>query len=289
MKKYIISFFMVILYIVLCENHVDATPANTNFKDDIFYKAIIDNLNNNNVNSISDRNIDYCVTDEELKTITSISCGSLNEEVKDMSGLEKLTELKKLVIKYPLIEKLDITKNTSLEYIEVLNANKLDNIDFSNNVNLSTIDLTYTHLKELNLNNCTKLISLEMGTGNTNDAKIEKIDLSNCKELTKLKIIGNQFTEINLENNINLTDVNLGNGKINKITLPVNSKIKSLILYNNEFVSLKNIENLNSCKSLNELLLSENHIMDISMLKNLKSLKHLDIRNNSFKSYLNER
>ena len=60
-------------------------------------------LNKNNINSINNRTLDYSVTDNELQQITSLNCGSFdsNEKIKNMKGLEKLTNLQSLSINYP--------------------------------------------------------------------------------------------------------------------------------------------------------------------------------------------
>lgn len=287
MKKYIIVIFL--LVVIILPKSVMATPGNASFKDDIFYKSIIDTLNEKNVNSINDRTIDYSVTDEELKMITSLTCGTINNTIADTSGLEKLTELQQLIINYPTIKELDIGENTKLETIVVLNANYLEDIDFSNNVNLKTIHLTYTHLKHLNVENCTKLTSIIMGGGYVSDAKIEQLDLSNCKELTKLQICGNKLEEINLENNINLTTLNLNSGNLEKIILPKNSKIFSLNLCQNKINSLENIENLDTSKFINSLYLNDNHIMDISILKHLTTIDSFKMNGNTSNIYLNKR
>lgn len=46
---------------------VEATPANPNFEDDVFYEAIVNNLNQSNFNNIDDRDYDYEVTRRRIR------------------------------------------------------------------------------------------------------------------------------------------------------------------------------------------------------------------------------
>ena len=174
----IIVVFLLLIGTIYGCNEVSATPGNSAFKDDFFYQAIINQLNGNNILNNQNRTIDYNVTDIELKSITSITCGSMEEPIIDMSGLEKLPNLSYLCIEYPKIFELDISKNPELKYIRVLNANDLHEIDFSHNTKLESIDLTYTHLKQLNVSNCPNLTYISMGAGSASDALIEELDLS---------------------------------------------------------------------------------------------------------------
>lgn len=289
--KYKICMFVIffIFFLVLGENKAFATPGNVEFKDDILYQAIIDKLNSNNVNSINDRDINYTVTDEELKTIKSLDCGSIENRIEDMSGINKLTELKSLSINYPLIKELDISQNVQLTYLNVLNASNLNEIDFTNNINLKNINLTYTHLKNLNLQNCTELKYLYMGAGVISDAKIEQLDVSNCEKLEELTINGSKLIKIDLSNNHNLKKVTLTGGKITDIILPKSSYITELNVHENEIQSLSNIENLETCNSLQRLLLAKNHIMDITLLKNISTIVELYMAENTDIIQLNKR
>jgi len=279
-----------ILFVLLGITQVDAIPANSNFEDDIFYEAIIDNLNESKFNMIDDRDYNYEVTQEELESITDLSFGDFEQEekVENLKGLELLTSLERLSIQYPNIDEIDISHNKELKYISILNANFLDEIDFSQNINLENIDLVYTHLKYLNVQNCTKLKKINMGAGMTDAAKIEKLDVRNCKDLTSLSISGSKLSEVDLSQNAKLEDVLLTNGNIKHIVLPPESSIRRLVLFNNVLESLDDIENLEKMTSLNTLYIQNNNIMDFSLLQDLPNLTEIKTENSIIEKRQND-
>lgn len=274
MNKKIVKIYIILLllFFIFCIPKAYATPGNSKFEDDAFYQAIIDNLNEVKFNNISNRDENYCVTDEELKSITALMIGkdSLEKKVKNMKGIEELTSLIYLEINYSKIETLDISKNVNLECLRVLNASNLDYIDFSNNVKLREIDLTYTHLSSLNIENCSELEVLRMGAGITEKSKITELDLSNCPNLYELNLWGNKLTTLDLSNNKFLNNVYVTDGTLENIILPENSMIEKLALYNNKISSLEDIVNLETSSELQTLFISENDIEDYTLLDDME-------------------
>ncbi len=279
MNRKILKSIAILIFFVGFSIKSYATPVNSKFEDDVFYKAIIDNLNANNYNDINDRNYDYYVTDDELKSIEYFSIGNFEdkEKVRSMKGLEELTLLRSLKIKYPNIKNLDISQNIDLEYIEVLNADNLIDIDFSNNINLKNIDLTYTHLKRLNVENCKNLKSINMGAGSISSARIEEIDLSNCTELESLEISGNKLTYVDLSNNKQLKRVLLTEGNIEILILPEDPIIEELILFGNEFKTFDDIINIEKQENIKRLLIQNNYIKDFSIIEKFEKIEDLNI------------
>lgn len=279
-----------ICFIILGTIQVEATPGNINFEDDFFYQAIIDTLNEQDYNGIDDRTLSYNVTEEELKSIVILNFGNIDQmnALKNLKGLEKLSSLEYLTIQYTNIDEIDISKNTNLKYLSIINANSLDNIDFSKNINLETINLIYTHLKELDVKNCTKLKYINMGSGMVSDGKIEKLDLSNCKELVKLSISGNKLKSIDLSNNTKLEEVHLTNGNIKHIILPQNSKIEKLELFENKIENLEEIENLETLQNLKTLYIQNNYIEEFSLLEYLPKIDDINVDNSTVINSINK-
>ena len=86
LKIFLLTMFLILIFIT----KVEATPGNKDFEDDLFYQSIIDTLNNTNYNNINDRNINYVVTEDELKSIKTLFCGDIDNKIYDLKGLEKL-------------------------------------------------------------------------------------------------------------------------------------------------------------------------------------------------------
>lgn len=276
-NKLLKILFLLIIFIIILITKVEATPVNPKFEDDIFYESIINALNQKAFNGIKDRSEKYNVTDEELKSITYLYIGNgINdlEKLYNLAGLEYLTSLETLVINYPKIENIDISNNIKLKNITIINGDKLKNIDFSNNVDLERIILTYTHLENLNLSNCPKLEYLEMGAGAIEESLIKELDLSNCKELKHLGIGGNKIEFIDLSENINLEYVKITNGNLKKIILPENSKIKTLSLFDNEIEKIEDIINFETATNLKELYIQDNYIEDFEKVYNKNKLEN---------------
>lgn len=278
MKNKILKIFLLIIFFLLIfVNKVEATPGNNFFEDDEFYKSIIDSLNKSNYNFIKDRDINYNVTDEELESIKKLECGNLNKTIYSLKGLEKLTSLEDLRVSYPSITNIDISKNVNLKNISIINANNLKEIDFSYNKKLESIDLTYTHLNSLDLSNCPNVTMIMMGAGSINDATIEELDLSSCSNLAYLCISGNKLKTVDLSQNKKLAYLNISQGTLEQVILPENSEITSLALFNNNIKSLENIKNFKTANNLKELYMQGNEINDFSEVYEKTGIENINI------------
>ena len=105
-------------------------PANPAFDDMNFYKCVVDAYNRV---SNSDVGYDVSLSDEQLGTILSLSCGSKN--IISVSGIEKMTSLTKLYLDYNELTELDVSKNTALTELSI-DSNKLTSLDVSKNTAL---------------------------------------------------------------------------------------------------------------------------------------------------------
>lgn len=273
-RKCLKCIFLILFFILIFTIKVEATPGNPAFVDDVFYEAIVDTLNNLNYNSINDRDLDYVVTDQELESITFLSCGDMEHTIYDVQGLEKITNLEYFGILYSDISNIDISQNTRLRNIKIVNANNLKHVDFSKNVNLQTINLTYTHLDELNVENCHNLIHLEMGAGCIDDATIEELDLSNCQKLQYLSISGNKLKKVDLSQNKYLNFINISSGTLEELILPENSEIDHLAIFNNNIQSLDDIKNFETA-NITKLYIQGNNIDDFSLIYEKDSIEEV--------------
>ena len=221
-----------------------------------------------------------------ISTVDSITILNLNGEsripddqkIRNISALAYFKSLKTLQVKNNLI------RNVS----PIENLNKLEVLDLSVNriTNISALQKLY-NLKDLNL----------YGNG------ISDISyLSNLTKLQKLNLWANGLFKIDsLKNLIELTDLNLGRNYIRDLSPIRNlSKLKNLwlienLIQNPEIISecganlsslslvrcrISDIQFLENCTQLKELLIFDNQITDISVLEKMVNLNTFLAGNN---------
>lgn len=221
-------------------------------------------------------------------------------KISEIENLNKLSNLKILVLTFNNIEKIESIDNLSdLEEL-YLNENCIEEIENLNSLNnLKILDLGGNFISKIqDLDNLIHLKKLELG-GN----RISKIEgLKNLKSLEELtldinfeisevngldtlinlqvlSIEANQITKISgLENLINLQKLDLSNNQITKIEKVDNLiNLNSLNLFANQ---ISKIENLNKLSNLEVLDLSHNQISDIEGLDKLIKLRNLYLNEN---------
>lgn len=296
---------------------LDGTPANPAFNDDIFYKCIIKEYNDENGTSISEN---ASLTDEQLATITYLRCGSSNGVyLSDTTGIEKLTSLTELdlssahlqildlsknkelislnvALNYGYLTELDISKNTKLERLLFYDS-YLTQMDFSNNPALKYVDGDTARLTTIDFTNNPELEYIDLDnnslssiTGINNKQKlktlklngrygsgISTIDLSNDTALESLSINQNQLRSLVLDDSVALKTLSANRNKLESISLTHNTGLTSIDLSNNQLESII-IGNNTSLTSLN---VSNNSLASID-LSNNTSLESITLFSNNF-------
>ncbi len=225
---YIITLVFISLIMMTSTKTLAETPANPAFTDYNFYKCVVDEYNDEN-----DTSLPYTtnLTDVQLQTITSLSCYGLNkkrvDKISNIQGIEKLTLLTYLDIRFHNLSSIDLSHNTALTYL-YLNDNNLSSIDLSNNAALTYLDLSYNNLSSIDLSSNILLISFNLSNNNISSIKLNTniINLLN----------GKQFR---------LNDIDFGNSR----TLTVSSNIQ--YVYNSSIFYNSNIPTVNGF--LNEI------------------------------------
>lgn len=176
------SLLLFIIFILIFITKVEATPANTDFEDDEFYKSIIDILNQSNINGVSDRTYDYIATDEELEMIKEFEMGLDSNNyrfLRSLKGIENLKGLERIYILGTSIEIVDLSENTAL----------------------LSVSMTQGSLKKIILPENSKIRALTL-----NNNKIEKIEdivnIETAKDLYVLNLFDNYIQDLSqVENN----------------------------------------------------------------------------------------
>jgi len=257
-------------------NHYQ-TPANKYFIDDNFYECIIDNYNEQNKT-----NLDYSVslTDEQLKTLETLSC--VGYEIEDVNGLEKLTELEFLYLNINNLTFLDVSKNEKLYHVSA-RYNKIEN--FVPNDELIYIDLGFNGLSSFDSSNLPELYALFLDNN-----KLTEIDLSKNLLLEEITIGNNNgeddnknnIKNLNLENNKILTYISARNLGLEKIDLP---EIDLNFAYNSWISWLEPEDVITFQEFIDEniwamdIKLSTNKLTEID-LSNLPALESIEISDN---------
>ncbi|EHU5358719.1 class 1 internalin InlJ [Listeria monocytogenes] len=178
------------------------------------------------------------ISEEQLATLTSLDCHY--SSIADMTGIEKLTGLTKLICTSNNITTLDLSKNTNLTYLEC-NSNKLTSLDLT-----SLTKLTYL--------NC-----------NTN--KLTNLDVSQNPLLAYLNCTLNTLTELDVSHNTQLTELNCrSNKKITELDVTTNTQLTSLDCGYNKISEL----NVSQNKLLNRLSCESNNLTKLDLNQNIE-------------------
>ena len=228
-------------------------------------------------NKENNANLPYTtnLTDEQLKTITEIDYSGFNKEVS-----EKINSTK------------EIEKLTSLTTLD-LRYNNISNIDLSQNTKLTSLNLEGNDLDSIDLSKNTLLLWLDLSLNN-----LINIDLSRNTELTSLSLAYNNLSNIDLSQNTELGTLYLDNNNLSSIDLSNNTKLTDLELYSNNLISIDlsnntlltylhlssnnlNTIDLSQNTELTTLFLYNNNLSNIDLSKNI-ALKYLHLYNNLF-------
>lgn len=228
--------------------------------------------------NVRDFNIAIGIYDKNLETAIRFECGKLSEtltledfqkvteldlrnsDIKDLQGIQFLTNLKELDLAGNNLKNIGNLKNlTSLQILK-LNENNIEDIQALNYLtNLEQLDLYANKISDLSP--LAELVKLkELGVM---ENKVEDVScLKGLLNLETLVLQNNEISDItSLGNLVNLKELYLGSNKIKDIS------------------ALKNLVNLEI------LYLANNEIIDVSSLIDLINLKELYIKGNKITDY----
>ena len=267
---------------------VMAAPANSAFADANFYACIVDSYNKEHESNISYNEI---LSDEQLATIENIFCTSsfsapVENKIKNIDGIEKLTnvisinfysqnieiadfssnlKLQKIDLRDNKLTNINITKNLALQSLS-LDEYKGSSIDLSQNRNIITLALNEANLNAIDLSSLSNLEYLYMNNGT-----LQSIDLSKNLKLKNVYLHNNNIMSIDVTKNVELQELNVGDNKLTNIDLTNNKELVKLYLYENELTELNALS-----QKIKVLSLSGNKLTQLD-LKSMPELSQLAI------------
>lgn len=255
--------FLALFSIKGCDNEPDPNEP-ISFNDEVFLAAILD--------AGIDSNGDGKISHSEAKGITEIS-SSIEGRLSDLSGIEYFTDLKTLACGMNDIEKIDLSKNLKLEYLN-LSHNKLSELDVSKNVNLEVLYCHYNSIESLEL---PKSQSLRIVGCNVN--QIKSLDVSNTPMLGILACGWNNISDLDVSNLTILQYFNCSANELSHIDVSRNNLLENLTIEENEIRSLNITESLLlkvlicSSNPITSLDISNNRQLQLIHLRNMSELK----------------
>ncbi|ECQ6207338.1 class 1 internalin InlJ [Listeria monocytogenes] len=192
------------------------------------------------------------ISEEQLSTLTSLDCHY--SSIADMTGIEKLTGLTKLICTSNNITTLDLSKNTNLTYLECnsnkltsldvtpltkltylnCDTNKLTNLDVSQNPLLTYLNCARNTLTEIDVSHNTQLTELDCHL----NKKITKLDVTPQTQLTTLDCSFNKITELDVSQNKLLNRLNCDTNNLTKLDLNQNIKLTFLDCSSNKLTEI---------------------------------------------------
>ncbi|EIQ6630305.1 class 1 internalin InlJ [Listeria monocytogenes] len=192
------------------------------------------------------------ISEEQLATLTSLDCHY--SSIADMTGIEKLTGLTKLICTSNNITTLDLSKNTNLTYLECksnkltsldvtpltkltylnCDTNKLTNLDVSQNPLLTYLNCARNTLTEIDVSHNTQLTELDCHL----NKKITKLDVTPQTQLTTLDCSFNKITALDVSQNKLLNRLNCDTNNLTKLDLNQNIKLTFLDCSSNKLTEI---------------------------------------------------
>ena len=185
---------------------------------------------------------------------------------------ERLAQITKLEC-----ERKDIMSVEGIQYLTGLTTlnlyyNNLREIDLSKNTALTNLYLSNNNLREIDLSKNTSLTNLHLSNNN-----LREIDLSKNTALTSLYLSNNNLSAINLNKNKVLTELVMSDNNLREINLSKNIDLTWLTLINNNLSEV----DLSKNTALTNLYLSNNNLSEVDLSKNT-ALIVIDLGNNNF-------
>ncbi len=269
MKKYTLIFFC--LAVQLCvRNEVNAQ--NVNIPDANFKANLVGNAS---INTNGDTEIQVSEAEAFTGTINVAAKG-----IADLAGIEAFVAITGLYCNSNSLNNLDVSNNTELTMLNC-RVNSLSSLDVSKNTKLTELDCSENSLSSLDVSNNTALSLLSLGSNS-----LTNLDVSNNTALTSLGCAYNNLSSLDVSKNIALTRLFFQFNSISSIDLSKNTALQKFSCGSNAMNNLDLSKNIVltelNCRSnqLNSLDVSNNTALTL-MACGFNSLSSLDVSKNT--------
>ncbi|MBC2127960.1 LapB repeat-containing protein [Listeria marthii] len=242
----------------ILKNNLKSTSENGNTYADIFPDANLAKVIAKTISGNEDINAE--VTDAELQSVTNLVAN--NQGVTSLAGIERLTALESINVNYNELTSLDSLFDISTLKSISANNNKLSGT-FSmvkTMPELETLDVFYNSIKELDVENQPKLVTLS-----ADELELQKLSLKN---LPQLNAIGR-----------NIGSVSIDWGELESVNLVNLPKIQRVDISGNYLTSDDlHLENLPGVTGMD---LSSNELTELPQLTDFTKLTSINVRSNN--------
>jgi len=180
-----------------------------------------------------------------------------NWDIESIEGIESFINILELGIGENNISNMDLSQNTSLEYLAA-NHNQFVSIDISNNINLEIFQCYNNQLTSIDVTQNLNLLEIdcdfnlisEIDISNnlileglySSPNLIQTIDLTNNQGLKYLNVSSNNLFNIDVSQNLQLVYLNCEENRISELDVSNNTNLETLHSEDNQLTSL-NIKN----------------------------------------------
>ena len=155
------------------------------FVDENFYSCVESQYSMNPDTSAPGEDLN----DEQLAQMTWLTCDgaetssehNIYRDIKNLTGIEKMTNLRRVAFFHNSIVSANFSQNQALEHISFLN-NPLTSINLSQNTQLTSLEIQKTQLENLDLSSNTRLAELFI----SDNPNLGYLDISNNPDIYNL-------------------------------------------------------------------------------------------------------
>ena len=244
-KKTLFLFLSLTTHLVFAQYTSIPDPAFETFLED---NGMGDGIPNNGL-----------VLTANIETVTHLDLPSF-AGISNMTGIQDFTAVEFLDFSYNMVNNIDLSQNLNLSILGCA-YNNITSLDLSNNTNLTWLVCQVNSISDIQLNSpvlhtleCyeNQLISLDLShcpvleTIDCHTNHINNLNISECADLLHLSAWDNQLTEIDISQNINLSSLHLSyNYNLSSLDTSENTLLTQLGCIHTSITSLDLVNNTN--------------------------------------------
>jgi Leucine-rich repeat (LRR) protein len=196
---------------------------------------------------------DNYVTTASISGVTTLDVS--NQNIADLTGIQDFTSLQSLIANGNQLTAVDISANTSLQYVLVSN-NLIQDLTLPTTTTLRQISCNNNQLSSIYLNNVTGLRSLYI-----NHNQLTDLDVSSNTQLTSLQCYNNQLTQLTLNANTALTTLICSSNALTSLDVSSNTQLSYLSCHSNQLTQL----NLGTSNTITQIECSNNNLTNLDI------------------------